>query len=88
MITAQEGAFGEQLYFTGEELADIIAFIHDDRAQHDFTEKDLTAKARKMMHHDHGGAPATEKHALEIGHHDKPKTSGHAHAPGTKPHKD
>jgi cytochrome c len=39
MIAAQEGAFGEQLYFTGEELADIIAFIHDDEAQHDFSER-------------------------------------------------
>ena len=30
MIAAQEGAFGEQLYFTGKELADIIAFIYRD----------------------------------------------------------
>jgi cytochrome c len=88
MIAAQEGAFGEQLYFTGEELADIIAFIHDDEAQHGFTDKDLTVKARTMMHHDHGGETATEKHAPEIGHHDKPKKSDHHHSPGTKPHKD
>ena len=88
MIAAQEGAFGEQLYFTGEELADIIAFIHDDEAQHTFTEKNLTAKARKMMHHEHGGASATEKHAPDIGHKKTPKKSGHHHAPGAKPHKD
>ncbi len=88
MIAAQEGAFGEQIYFTGEELADMIAFIHDDEAQHDFSEKDMTAKAHKMMQHEHGGKPATEKHAPEIGHKDKPKKSGHPHAPGTKPHKD
>ncbi len=88
MIAAQEGAFGEQIYFTGEELADMIAFIHDDEAQHDFSEKDMTAKARKMMQHEHGGAPATEKHAPEIGHKDKPEKSSHPHAPGAKPHKD
>ncbi len=88
MIAAQEGAFGEQVYFTGEELADMIAFIHDDDAQHSFSEKDITAKARKMMEHGHGGAPATEKHAPEIGHKDKPEKSGHPHAPGAKPHKD
>jgi len=88
MIAAQEGAFGEQLYFTGKELADIIAFIHDDGAQHTFTEKSLTAKARKMMAHEHGGEPATEKHAPDIGHKEKPKKSGHGHAPGAKPHKD
>ncbi|MBT3307118.1 MAG: c-type cytochrome, partial [Alphaproteobacteria bacterium] len=88
MIAAQEGAFGEQVYFTGEELADMIAFIHDDDAQHAFSEKNITAKARKMMHHDHGGAPAAEKHAPEIGHTKKPAKAGHGHAPGTKPHKD
>ena len=88
MIAAQEGAFGEQIYFTGEELGDMIAFIHDDEAQHSFSEKDLTAKAHEMMQHEHGGAPAPEMHAPEIGHHKKPATSGHAHAPGAKPHKD
>jgi len=92
MIAAQEGAWGEQVYFTGEELADIIAFIHDDEAQHAFSEKDITAKAKKMMHHEHGGATASEHHAPEIGHkHSAPKSpvkSGHHHAPGTAPHKD
>ena len=88
MIAAQEDAFGEQIYFTGEELADIIAFIHDDGAQHGFSENNLTAKAKEKMHHEHGGAPAPKKHAPEIGHKQKPKKSGHHHAPGTKPHKD
>ncbi len=88
MIAAQESAFGEQLYFTGEELADIIAFIHDDEAQHSFSEKDMTAKAHEMMQHEHGGKPAPEKHAPEIGHKDKPEKAGHGHASGTKPHKD
>ncbi len=79
MIAAQEGAFGEQIYFTGEELADMIAFIHDDDAQHSFSEENITEKAAKMMHHEHGGMPAPEKHAPEI---------GHEHGPETKPHKD
>ncbi|MEE9318676.1 MAG: c-type cytochrome [Rhodospirillales bacterium] len=88
MIAAQEGAFGEQIYFTGEELADMIAFIHDDGAQHSFSEKDMTPRARKMMHHEHGGKPAPEQHAPEIGHDHKPKASGHSHPPGTPAHKD
>ncbi len=79
MIASQEGAFGEQIYFTGQELADIIAFVHDDDTQHTFTEDDLTPTARKMMNHDHGAAPATKAHAKELGHH---------HPPGTAPHKD
>ncbi len=87
MIAAQEGAFGEQIFFTGEELADIIAFIHDDGAQHGFSEKDMTAKAHKMMEHDHGGQPAVEKHAPEIGHQLAPAAKGrHIDPPGSKPH--
>ncbi len=88
MIAAQEGAFGEQVYFTGEELADMIAFIHDDETQHMFTEKDMTPRARKMMHHEHGGKPAPEQHAPEIGHPHMGKGSGHHPPPGTPTHKD
>lgn len=88
MIAAQEEAFGEQIYFTGEELADMIAFIHDDEAQHTFSEKDMTPRARKMMQHEHGGKPAPEKHAPEIGHQHKDKASGHDDPPGTPAHKD
>jgi hypothetical protein len=92
MIAAQEEAFGEQVYFTGEELADMIAFTHDDQSQHAFSEKNITAKARKMMHHGHGGAPAVENHAPEIGHTmppaHSPAKAGHPHAAGAKPHKD
>ncbi len=68
MIAAQEGALGEQITFTGEELADIIAFVHDDKAQHRFTEKELSAKAREMMGHEHGGMTAPKAHAEEVGH--------------------
>ena len=79
MLAAQEEAFGGPITFSGTQIADIIAFVHDDDAQHSFTEKDLTAEAQKMMHHDHGGKKAPAAHAKEI---------GHGHKPGTKPHKD
>ena len=79
MLAAQEQAFGEQITFIGEEIADIIAFVHDDDAQHSFSENDLTAKAKKMMHHEHSGKKAPDAHAKEI---------GHGHAPGAAPHKD
>lgn len=77
MIAAQEGAFGEQVYFTGDELADIVAFIHNDAAQHGFAERDLTAKARKMMQHEHGQKSAPKAHAKEIGHHGKGQMPRH-----------
>lgn len=79
MIAAQEDALGEQILFTGDDLADIIAFVHDDKAQHSFGEADLTVKSRQMMHHEHGGKPAPKAHEREI---------GHDHGPGTMPHKD
>lgn len=78
MIAAQEGAFGEQVYFNGDEFADIVAFIHSDVAQHRFSERDLTAKSRKMMHHEHGAKSAPKAHAKEI---------GHPHGAGQMPHR-
>ncbi|OUS06333.1 hypothetical protein A9Q96_09835 [Rhodobacterales bacterium 52_120_T64] len=68
MIEAQEEALGEQIMFTGEELADIIAFLHDDNQQHEFSENNLTEMAREMMDHGHGETTAVEEHEEEIGH--------------------
>ena len=71
MIAAQEEAFGEQIIFTGAELADIIAFVHDDAQQHRFSVELLSARVMKMMNHEHGAAATgTEAHAEEIGHTD------------------
>lgn len=56
MIAAQEEELGEQITFTGQELADIIAFVHSDETQHEFSMKNLSGKAREMMKmHDDGG---------------------------------
>ncbi len=68
MIYAQEEALGGQILFTGDELADIVAFVHNDQSQHDFSETDLTPEARKMMHHQHGAPSGPEAHAEELGH--------------------
>lgn len=69
MIAAQEEALGEQILFTGDELADIIAFVHNDAQQHKFSEAMLTPRIRKMMDHQHGGdKTGTDAHAEEIGH--------------------
>lgn len=69
MIAAQEEALGEQILFTGDELADIIAFVHDDAQQHKFTDAMLTPRIMIMMDHKHGGdKTGTDAHATEIGH--------------------
>jgi cytochrome c len=80
MIAAQEEALGEQILFTGDELADIIAFVHSDDEQHHFTEADLTPRARRMMHHSHGEpGGGVDAHAEELGHkHMKGMDHGHA----------
>lgn len=67
MIQAQEEALGEQILFTGEELADIIAFVHDDAEQHKFSEADIPPEIEKLMHHTHGEGGAAA-HEEELGH--------------------
>jgi cytochrome c len=65
MIAAQEEAMEGQILFTGQELAHIIAFVHDDAQQQKFTEAMIPANIRKKMHHTHGPKPGHQK---EIGH--------------------
>lgn len=81
MIAAQEGAFDAQLLFSGDDLANIIAFVHSDSVQHTFTSADLTEKARKMMSHSHGKTNGVSKHSQEIGH-----GKGHQDGKNAKPH--
>ena len=54
MIALQEEVFGEQIEFTGAELADIIAFLHDENEQHKFSEADIPPQIMPMMSHMHG----------------------------------
>lgn len=70
MIGAQEDALGGQILFSGEELGHIVAFVHDDEAQHGFSESNLTEDAIKLMDHSHGGESGPEDHGDEIGHED------------------
>jgi len=86
MIFAQQEAFGEQIMFTGQELADIVAFVHSDRMQHAMTESDLTPQALKMMKHGHGEMMAPDAHAKEIGHkHGASDGHGDGHGPSAMP---
>ncbi len=68
MIATQEEALGGQILFTGEELAHIIAFVHDHAEQHHFSEADIPAEIWPMMHHQHGDPGAVMEHAEELGH--------------------
>ena len=67
MIYMQE-ELGEQIEFTGEELADIIAFVHDEEEQHKFSLADIPPEIMAIMDHSHGNMSATKAHAEETGH--------------------
>jgi mono/diheme cytochrome c family protein len=49
MVMMQQSLFGEQLDFTGEELADIIAFAHDPQEQRRFSEADVPPAMRRLI---------------------------------------
>lgn len=51
MIEAQKDELGYQIEFTGEELGDIIAFIHDADEQTKFSDADIPDELREMMEH-------------------------------------
>jgi cytochrome c551/c552 len=49
MVMMQQSLFGAQLDFTGEELADIIAFAHDPEEQQRFSEADVPPAMRRLI---------------------------------------
>lgn len=51
MIAAQENELGSQIEFTGEELGNIIAFVHDADEQTKFSEDDIPSEIQEMMEH-------------------------------------
>ncbi|NOZ33347.1 MAG: cytochrome c [Alphaproteobacteria bacterium] len=52
MIGMQRYEIGEQINLTGEELANIIAFVHDADEQTRFTEADIPERIAEIMHKD------------------------------------
>lgn len=74
MIAMQEEELGEQIELSGEELAAIIAFVHDAGEQAKFSQADIPHDIEELMHGGgHGGEPEAEEHdetAGETGHGD------------------
>lgn len=66
MVALQEDELGGQIELTGQELADIIAFVHDAEEQKMFSEADIPQEIREMMHHegedDHHGEGEKDDH--------------------------
>ena len=63
MILLQREQLGGQIELTGQELADIVAFVHDEREQKKFSRRDIPPKILELVgpqehgHHEHGGTP-------------------------------
>ncbi len=49
MIAMQREELGDQIEFSGQELADIIAFAHDPAEQKRFSEADIPSAVKKLM---------------------------------------
>lgn len=49
MIAMQRKELGHQIEFTGQELADIIAFAHDPDEQRKFSKDDIPPNIRRLM---------------------------------------
>ncbi len=69
MIAMQKGELGHQLELTGEDLADIVAFVHNRAAQRTFSEKDIPENIKKLLEEDHDSDADSEK--MEMGGHGK-----------------
>ena len=49
MIELQQKELGDQVEFTGQELADIIAFLHDEAEQKKFSQAELPANIKAAL---------------------------------------
>lgn len=49
MVQMQEQIFGEAIQLNGHELADIIAFAHDEDEQHELTAEQIPERYREMI---------------------------------------
>ncbi len=52
MVELQRDELGEVIDLNGEELAAIIAFVHDAEEQAKFAEADIPEEIEEMMHHE------------------------------------
>jgi len=52
MIAMQKGELGEQIKFDGQELADIVAFLHNRAAEQTFSEADIPDNIKELMEGD------------------------------------
>lgn len=54
MVAIQREELGDRIELTGEELADIIAFVHDADEQKRFSQANIPPRITELMEHLHG----------------------------------
>ncbi|SMF27614.1 Cytochrome c [Tistlia consotensis] len=52
MVAMQREELGEPIHLTGQELADIIAFVHNEAEQKRFSKDDIPPRIKKLMEKD------------------------------------
>ncbi|MCF6320243.1 MAG: c-type cytochrome [Rhizobiaceae bacterium] len=64
MIAMQEDEMGGQIEISGDDLANIIAFVHDEKEQKKFSKADIPHEIDELMHGnpEHGAKPEKETH--------------------------
>lgn len=62
MVMMQRDELGDQVVLSGQELADIIAFVHSHKEQAKFSEADVPENIMELIEHEHGGGAHGEMH--------------------------
>lgn len=62
MVYMQRDELGEPIQLTGQDLADIVAFVHSHAEQAKFTEDDVPERIRELIEHGHGEGEGGEEH--------------------------
>lgn len=62
MVMMQRDELGEPIRLSGEDLADIIAFVHNHEEQAKFTEADIPENIRELMDHGHEEGEGDDGH--------------------------
>lgn len=62
MVYMQRDELGEPIQLTGQDLADIIAFVHSHEEQAKFAEDDVPARIRELIEHGHEEGEEDEGH--------------------------
>ena len=89
MIALQQEQFGYQIDLTGQELGDIIAFVHSIAEQKKFSLADVPEEFQEILEHMEDAESGGHHHEMGTGPHmGDTESGGHGHEPGTAPHKD